>query len=90
MGCGAKGAIDHVWKENGELRYSVIGKGEAKGICGSGLMDAVALLLKEEIVESSGRFYDREELETEFARKQADRLTEVEGNQLSFWEARYF
>ena len=87
---GAKGAIDHVWKENGELRYSVIGKGEAKGICGSGLMDAVALLLKEEIVESSGRFYDREELETEFARKHADRLTEVEGKPAFFLGGQVF
>jgi len=43
---GTEGAIDHVWIENGELCCSVIGGGTAKGICGSGLIDAVAALLE--------------------------------------------
>ena len=42
---GETGAIDHVWFENGLLRCSVIGSGTARGICGSGLIDAVAAAL---------------------------------------------
>ena len=53
--CGADGAIDHVWLENGEARCSVIGGGKAKGICGSGLLDAVAVFLKNGTINSRGR-----------------------------------
>ena len=52
---GTEGAIDHVWLENGELRYSVIGNTEAKGICGSGLIDAVAAGLQMGLLNKRGR-----------------------------------
>ena len=52
---GTEGAIDHVWLENGELRYSVIGNTEAKGICGSGLIDAVATGLQMGLLNKRGR-----------------------------------
>lgn len=52
---GALGAIDHVWMENGEIRCSVIGNEEAIGICGSGLIDAVAMLLDAGILNKRGR-----------------------------------
>ena len=52
---GAKGAVDHVWIEDGRLRWSVIGGGEAKGLCGSGLLDLVACLLELELVSETGR-----------------------------------
>ena len=52
---GAPGAIDHVWMDKGELCCSVIGGGAARGICGSGLIDAVAVLLKEGIINKRGR-----------------------------------
>lgn len=42
---GQTGSIDHVWREEGMLRCSVIGGGTALGICGSGLVDAVAAAL---------------------------------------------
>lgn len=42
---GAYGAIDRVYIENGEIRCHVIGETAAKGICGSGLIDAAAVLL---------------------------------------------
>ncbi len=46
FGMGAvPGAIDRVWLEKGKLRCHVIGNGEATGICGSGLMDAIAAAL---------------------------------------------
>ena len=51
----AEGAIDHVWLENGKLRCSVIGGGEARGICGSGLIDAVAVGLRTGLLNRRGR-----------------------------------
>ena len=51
----AEGAIDHVWLENGAVTYSVIGGGEATGICGSGLIDAIAVMLKLGLLNKRGR-----------------------------------
>ena len=56
--CGmraAAGAIDHVWTENRKLLYSVIGGGVARGICGSGLVDAVAAGLKLGLINKRGK-----------------------------------
>ena len=53
---GAIGAVDHVWVENGEVRHSVIGGREAVGLCGSGLLDLVAVLLQIEELDETGRF----------------------------------
>ena len=52
---GAVGAVDHVRLEKGELTYSVIGGGEATGLCGSGLLDLVAALLRREDIDEGGR-----------------------------------
>ena len=52
---GAVGAVDHVRLEKGTLSFSVIGGGEAVGICGSGLLDLVACLLANEDISESGR-----------------------------------
>ena len=54
ISCGmraAPGAIDHVTLDG----YSVIGGGEATGICGSGLIDCVAVMLKKRILNGRGR-----------------------------------
>lgn len=55
---GAPGAIDHVTLEDGFLRYHVIGDGEAVGLCGSGLLDLIACLLKTGDIDESGRMED--------------------------------
>jgi uncharacterized 2Fe-2S/4Fe-4S cluster protein (DUF4445 family) len=47
--------VDHVWLEDGEVRFHVIGDTDAKGLCGSGLLDLVAVLLDLEIIDESGR-----------------------------------
>ena len=52
---GGDGAIDHTWIENGKIVYHVIGGGEPIGICGSGLLDAVANLLELEEIDVTGR-----------------------------------
>jgi len=50
---GAEGAVDHVWSEGDGLTCHVIGEKDPVGLCGSGLLDLVAVLLdKGEILES--------------------------------------
>lgn len=52
---GQTGAIDHVQLENGQLTCSVIGGGKAAGICGSGIIDAVAAALDTGLINQRGR-----------------------------------
>lgn len=59
---GANGAIDHVWMKDGELSYSVIGEGKPQGICGSGLMDLMAVLVECGFVDSMGILKNQDEL----------------------------
>ena len=57
ISCGSgavPGAIDAVTVSDGTLRVHVIGGGEARSLCGSGLLDAVAALRQLELVEDSG------------------------------------
>ena len=58
---GAPGAIDKVWLEDGELRFHVIGDTDATGICGSGLIDAVASFLDLGLINKRGRIQSTEE-----------------------------
>ena len=51
---GVNGAIDRVWVKNGKPAFSVIGGGAPKGLCGSGLVDAVAALLELELADETG------------------------------------
>jgi len=48
------GAIEGVSFEDGELQYRVIGNIKPKGICGSGLVDLVAVLLHCGIIDREG------------------------------------
>lgn len=54
----ATGAIAHVTLEDGVLHSTVIGGGEPRGICGSGLVDAVAAGLNLGAILPSGRIAD--------------------------------
>lgn len=54
--CAAEGAIDHVKLNGNELAVSTVGDAPAIGICGSGLVDVVALLISERIIDSGGKF----------------------------------
>jgi uncharacterized 2Fe-2S/4Fe-4S cluster protein (DUF4445 family) len=51
---GAVGAIDRVWLEDGDLRFHVIGEGPPQGICGSGLIDAIAAALEAALIDWTG------------------------------------
>ena len=48
------GAIDSVWIDGSNIRYSVIGGGKPKGICGSGAVSAVSAMLKAGILTEKG------------------------------------
>ncbi|SHM21238.1 Uncharacterized 2Fe-2 and 4Fe-4S clusters-containing protein, contains DUF4445 domain [Caldanaerovirga acetigignens] len=74
---GATGAIDHA-KIDGEVKYTVIGGVEPVGICGSGLLDIVAELLKVGIVDKKGRILKPEELSGE-GEIYKDRIREING-----------
>jgi uncharacterized 2Fe-2S/4Fe-4S cluster protein (DUF4445 family) len=57
--CGmraAEGAIEGVKVVDGEVELTVIGDIEPQGLCGSGLVDAVAELVGAGVIDHSGRF----------------------------------
>lgn len=49
------------------ITYEVIGGGKPKGICGTGLIDAVALMLDLGVVDESGYLGDEDEVPSEYA-----------------------
>lgn len=59
---GISGAIDSVVIEDGSLRFTSIGNGKALGICGSGIVDLMAELLKSGMVDYTGRLMNAEEV----------------------------
>jgi uncharacterized 2Fe-2S/4Fe-4S cluster protein (DUF4445 family) len=59
--CGGRaveGAIEAVVVDNDDIVLDVIGNSEPRSICGSGLIDAVAVMLDLGIIDASGRFAD--------------------------------
>jgi len=54
------GAVDHIWIENGGLRFHTIGDAAPIGICGSGLLDISAALLELGVMDETGRLEDGE------------------------------
>lgn len=58
----ATGAISAVQVEDNLITCSVIGGGEPRGLCGSGLVDAVAAGLELEWIHPSGRMANRTEM----------------------------
>ena len=60
-GCGSvRGAIDRVWTEDGALKIHTIGDGPAVGVCGSGLIDAVAAGLALGLIDETGALEEDE------------------------------
>lgn len=58
----SKGAVDKVWLEGRRIKYSVIGNDRPVGLCGSGLIDALAVLLKAGIIDENGTILRGQEL----------------------------
>jgi uncharacterized 2Fe-2S/4Fe-4S cluster protein (DUF4445 family) len=63
LSCGMQaeqGAIEKFYIEDGAIGYSTIGDSPPKGICGSGIIDLVKVLLQAEVINRSGDFVDSE------------------------------
>lgn len=57
----AHGAINQVELIDGKLAVTVLGGGRARGICGSGLVDALAVMLELGAVDETGRLLPADE-----------------------------
>lgn len=54
-GCGSiPGAIDRVWVENGQVQCHTIGDAPPAGVCGSGLIDAIAAFRETGMIDETG------------------------------------
>ena len=51
-----KGAIERVYVEDGEIRHRTVGNAPACGICGSGIIDLLVVLVDEGIIDRGGKF----------------------------------
>jgi uncharacterized 2Fe-2S/4Fe-4S cluster protein (DUF4445 family) len=79
--CGmraAEGAIEGVRVTEDGLALDVIGDTEPVGMCGSGLVDAVAELVHTGLLDHSGRFIPDEDAAERFAPGLAARLTKID------------
>ena len=79
ISCGMRaetGAVKSMEIHNGRIRFDVIGGGEPKGVCGSGLIDALAVITEAGFTDETGRITDSEELERAFEEKV--RLTQLD------------
>ena len=77
----AEGAIDKVKIDNKFITYKVIEDGKVRGICGSGLIDLIAELLKLGLINKSGKLIDREEGNSELSEEIRRRIVNgQEGN----------
>lgn len=54
-----EGAINAVFvSPDGEISYTTIGGGDARGICGSGIIDALSVFLAQGLIDETGRIDD--------------------------------
>jgi len=58
----ATGAISTVMTRNGEIIPKVLGSEKARGICGSGLVDAISVYLDDGSIKADGRFLNGESI----------------------------
>ncbi len=70
----ASGAIELVNYEDGEIKLGMIDDAPACGICGSGLIDAIAALVDAELLEPTGRFVNPEDNPEKVPDRFKDRL----------------
>jgi uncharacterized 2Fe-2S/4Fe-4S cluster protein (DUF4445 family) len=77
------GAIERVDDEDGRLTLDTIDSAKPQGICGSGLVDAMALLVRQGIVATSGRLRERADLASDLPPDLRHRL-HVDGAGRSF------
>jgi uncharacterized 2Fe-2S/4Fe-4S cluster protein (DUF4445 family) len=79
--CGSRaqsGAIERVVYNNNEIDVDVIDCERARTVCGSGLIDAIAVMLELEVIDPTGRFYQSHELNPLLPESIRRRLVTVE------------
>lgn len=82
FGMGAvDGAIDKIFvgTDNQDICLSVLGGQKPMGLCGTGLLDAIAVLVNLGIIDETGRLQDAENLETEVSQAILARITKLDG-----------
>lgn len=85
ISCGVGGVVGALsaWRaEEGAFAFDTIAGGEMVGVCGSGLLDIVARLLDDGVVDETGRMLgpdDADDLEGEHRERNASRLVERDG-----------
>jgi len=82
ISCGSRaveGAIESVIINEDDIDIDVIGKQPAISICGSGLIDAVAVMLDLSIIDSTGRFVASGELEGKLSPAVSSRIFKKDG-----------
>ncbi len=52
------GAVERAWLEDGDLRIATIGGFQPVGVCGSGALDVLAVMLETGVLDPSGRMHD--------------------------------
>jgi len=80
--CGsraAEGAIEAVVINDGDIDLEVIGNCPARSICGSGLIDAVAVMLELGIIDLTGRFVEPANLKGKVSPAILSRICEQQG-----------
>ncbi|NLH27053.1 MAG: DUF4445 domain-containing protein [Syntrophomonadaceae bacterium] len=75
---GTAGAIDTVRMDD-EFTYTTINDERPVGICGSGLIDVISVMLDTGVIDSRGRIANPNELAGTSAEKLADRIVDLDG-----------
>ncbi|MDW7673241.1 MAG: ASKHA domain-containing protein [Bacillota bacterium] len=79
---GTDGAIERVEINDAGVKLKVIGNTKVKGICGSGLVDLAAELLRVNIIDEKGKLLSAEEFLQFGSEALASRLKEVDGKRV--------
>ncbi|OHB53916.1 MAG: hypothetical protein A2Y07_00655 [Planctomycetes bacterium GWF2_50_10] len=78
------GAIEKVSIKNGDIEIETIGSKPPCTICGSGLIDAVAVIVDQGIVDYTGRFVSPDDLKGKIPDALASRVVDIGNHQFGF------
>ncbi|MEG0830067.1 MAG: ASKHA domain-containing protein [Anaerovoracaceae bacterium] len=76
----AMGAIEKIEIKEGEVFFKTIGECQPEGICGSGLIDAIAQMLDNNLISKTGRMISAEDIDKKnLDHRLKERLIQIEG-----------
>jgi len=82
----ARGAIERIEVDESGVQFKVIGNVEPIGICGSGLLDIVAGLVRVGIIDKSGRILSAESIPTQLSPEVTRRIVSSTNNDVYNFE----